>query len=159
METNFAFIDGQNLYKGIENLGWKIDLQKFRVYLKEKHNVITAYYFIGFIEGNKKFYKMLESFGYTLVFKEVLKLTDGTIKGNVDAELVLQAMKDLDLYNKAIIVSGDGDYGCLAKYLNSINKLKLVIAPNKDDSSILLRRASGGRFASLEEFRNKLEYK
>ena len=41
------------------------------------------------------------------------------IKGNVDAELVLYAMKELPNYEQAIIVSGDGDFFSLAEYLKS----------------------------------------
>ena len=34
-ENNYAFIDSQNLNLGIQKLGWKLDYQKFRVYLTE----------------------------------------------------------------------------------------------------------------------------
>ncbi len=40
------------------------------------------------------------------------------IKGNVDAELVLYAMKELANYDKAVIVSGDGDFFSLIEYLD-----------------------------------------
>lgn len=45
-------------------------------------------------------------------------LGDGKRKGNVDAELVLQAMIEYPNYERAIIVTGDGDFGCLVRYLN-----------------------------------------
>jgi len=35
IENNFAFIDGQNLNLGIQELGWKLDFSRFRQYLKE----------------------------------------------------------------------------------------------------------------------------
>ena len=47
MET-FAFIDASNLfYGGEKSLGWKIDYQKFLVYLREKYKITTAFYFGG----------------------------------------------------------------------------------------------------------------
>ncbi len=155
--SNFAFIDGQNLYKSIQELGWNIDLRKFRIHLKESYKVSTAYYFIGYLDTNINFYEMLERFGYTLVYKEVMPLKDGTIKGNVDSELVLKAMIDFNKYQKAIIVSGDGDYACLVKYLEANNKLKMVIALTIEFSSVLLRRACKGRFTYLNESKEKLE--
>jgi uncharacterized LabA/DUF88 family protein len=41
-------------------------------------------------------------------------------------------------YDKAIIVSGDGDFHCLIKYLLSKNKLAYVFIPNKKAYSHLL---------------------
>ena len=38
-ENNLAFIDGQNLHLGTKEEGWKVDLIKFRIYLKEKYKV------------------------------------------------------------------------------------------------------------------------
>jgi uncharacterized LabA/DUF88 family protein len=38
---------------------------------------------------------------------------NGEIRGNVDAELVLRNMIEIQNYEKAVIVSGDGDFHCL----------------------------------------------
>ena len=40
---DYAFIDAQNLYLGIKELGWKLNFKRFRVYLKEKYGVEKAY--------------------------------------------------------------------------------------------------------------------
>jgi uncharacterized LabA/DUF88 family protein len=52
-----------------------------------------------------------------LIFKPVLFDSDQKPQGNVDADLVLQAMIEFDNFNQAIIVSSDGDFYCLVKYL------------------------------------------
>lgn len=52
-ENNFAYIDGNNLYKSISNSKWKIDLIRFRKWLSDKYNVKRAYYFIGLIPKKK----------------------------------------------------------------------------------------------------------
>lgn len=108
-QNNYAFIDGQNLNLGTQFMGWKLDFKKFRIYLREKYGVETAYYFIGFVEGNSELYKGLQPDGYILLFKPTFRHDDGKVKGNCDAELVLQAMIDFNKYDKAIIVTGDGD--------------------------------------------------
>lgn len=122
-EGNYAFIDSQNLNLGIKDLGWSVDFYKLRVYLRDKYKVSTAFLFIGFIEGNQNLYTHLQQAGFVCIFKPTLKYKDGTTKGNVDAELVLQTMIDFENYNKAIIVTGDGDFHCLIKYLLENKKL------------------------------------
>jgi uncharacterized LabA/DUF88 family protein len=66
-----------------------------------------------------------------------MELPDGTVKGNVDAELVLHAMIKYKDYDKAIIVSGDGDFFCLVEYLEAQDKLLKIMAPNKHFSGHL----------------------
>lgn len=61
------------------------------------------------------------------------------VKGNVDAELVLHAVIKKGEYNKAIIVSGDGDFLCLIEYLVGEEKLLKIIVPNRSYSSLLRR--------------------
>ena len=61
LPNNYAFIDSQNLNLGIQKLGWKLDYQRFRVYLTEKYGVKKAYIFIGFVALNQSLYDRLPS--------------------------------------------------------------------------------------------------
>ena len=158
-QKNCAFIDGQNLNLAIRSLGWKLDFKKFRIYLKDKYKVEKAYYFIGFIEGNSVLYSSLQQCGYILIFKPTLVSKDGKVKGNCDAELVLQAMIEYKNYDQAVIVTGDGDFTCLVNYLKDKNKLKTVLVPNRQKFSSLLRKAGGGKYiAFMNDLKTKLEY-
>ena len=58
-ENNYAFIDSQNVNLGVEELGWKLDFRKLRIYLQEKYSVKTAYLFIGYLPENKNLYSSL----------------------------------------------------------------------------------------------------
>jgi len=58
-------------------------------------------------------------------------LPSGKPKGNVDAELVMHAMIEYPNYEKAVIVTGDGDYYCLVDYLRKNGKLLRLIVPNR----------------------------
>lgn len=136
---NYAFIDSQNLNLGIQGLGWKLDFKRFRVYLRDKYKVSNAFLFIGYIEKNQKMYDSLKKYGYTLVFKPTV-IAKHEVKGNVDAELVLHSMIEYINYNKAVIVSGDGDFHCLVEYLDKQNKLERVIVPNRKKYSQLLSK-------------------
>lgn len=53
---NYAFIDSQNLNLGVRDQGWQLDFRRFRVYLKDKYNVVKAYLFLGYLEEHEKLY-------------------------------------------------------------------------------------------------------
>lgn len=158
-EQNYAFIDSQNLNLSIKSLGWKLDFQKFHTYLKEKYNVTKAYLFIGFIEGNNDLYKSLQDSGFVCIFKPTLTYKNGKTKGNCDAELVLQTMIELPHYNKAVIITGDGDFHCLIQYLIHENKLKKLLIPNQKKYSALLKKFPSQFLAFISDLQHKLAYK
>lgn len=140
METNYAFIDSQNLNLGVKSSGWSLDFKKFRLYLLNKYNVKAAFLFIGHIPGNEMLYTNLQRCGYILVFKPTLEIKKDSkifVKGNVDAELVLHTMIEFNNFDKAVIVSGDGDFDCLIEYLDKKNKLEKILVPNDRYSSLL----------------------
>jgi len=86
-----------------------------------------------------------------------LKIRERLVKGNVDAELVLEAMVQYEKYNKAVIVSGDGDFACLIKHLYKNNKLAIVLVPNWQQYSVLIKKTAKERIDSLTNLRKKLE--
>lgn len=170
-EVIYTFIDSQNLNLSVRNdivnggktlyKGWELDFRRFFVYLKDKYKVDKAYLFIGRVAGNERLYKFLEDVGYVVVYKPTLEYKDEKkkfTKGNVDAELVLHAMIEYPNYDKAIIVSGDGDYYCLIEYLETQNKLSRIIIPNKTSYSSLLRKYNR-YMVYVTDLRAKLELK
>jgi len=165
----YAFIDSQNLNLGTnKNIykkrkiiykGWKLDYKKFREYLTDKFRIKKAFLFIGYIKKYEKMYKNLRSYGYELIFKPTVKDNHGKPKGNVDAELVLHsAAIQYPDYDKAVIVSGDGDFYCLHEYLEKKRKLLKIIIPNtKSESSLLKKFQRYKTFIIFEK--DKLELK
>jgi len=140
-ENNFAYIDGANLHKGVAELGWKLDYRRFRVWLRDKYNVQSAYLFIGLVPDNKDLYTSLQEMGYLLVYKEITYDGTGKVKGNCDAELVLKVVVDYyeKQFNKAVIVASDGDYACLVKFLKEKNAFLSLVSPS-NKCSYLLRK-------------------
>lgn len=157
-ENNYAFIDSQNLHKGIKDLGWGLDFWKFRVYLRHKYHVTKAFLFIGYLPTNTNLYRSLQDYGYTLIFKPTITGADGKNKGNVDAELVLHSMIEYSNYDKAIIVTSDGDFACLVEYLYKKGKLKTVLSPHYRTCSILLKKAAKEKIVFMGNLRQKLSY-
>jgi uncharacterized LabA/DUF88 family protein len=156
-KNNYAFIDSQNLNLSIQAQGWKLDFRRFRIYLKDMYGVSKAFLFIGYVPTNQNLYISLQSYGYILVFKPTLILPNGKPKGNVDSELVMHAMIEYPNYGKAIIVTGDGDYYCLVKYLDKQNKLLRLIIPNRHKYSSLLR-SFAGKISFMNPLKDKLGY-
>jgi uncharacterized LabA/DUF88 family protein len=154
-KENYAFIDSQNLNVSTQKLGWKMDWHKFRTYLTEKYGVTKAFMFIGYVPEFEDMYKQLHETGFLIVLKPTFDMTrprpeqeekakddsgnkeeEKKTKGNVDADLVLWAMKELRNYDKAVIVSGDGDFYSLIEYLQAENKLLKLLAPNSHYSNL-----------------------
>ncbi|MFH1030272.1 MAG: NYN domain-containing protein [bacterium] len=156
--NNVAYIDGANLYNGIADSGWKLDYARFRIWLTEKYKVKVAYIFIGLIPRYKDLYKYLQECGFTLVFKEVVYNSDGKPKGNCDADLVLQTAMDTyeNKFNQAVLVSSDGDYAGLVKFLADKKKLRVVLSPSKSKRCSILLKRINAPITYLEEIKNKI---
>lgn len=175
----YAFIDSQNLNLGTQRMGWKLDWRKFRKYLADKHGVTCAYMFIGYMSENEALYEYMHELGYLVVLKPTIDVTipheadketatkpshqnskkdddKPTVKGNVDAELVLYAMKELPNYSQAILVSGDGDFFSLAEYLEEQGKLSHILTPNWQYSSLL--KPFEPKIIRLDQLRSQLTY-
>ncbi len=154
--NNYAFIDAQNVHLGIKSLGWNLDWKKFRVYLKDKYNVSTAHIFIGFLDSNQTLYATLQKAGYILIFKPIILDGDGKAKGNCDADLVLHTILEKDNFDKAIIVTSDGDFYSLIRYLYENKKLEMVLSPYAKTCSKLLKREAKEKINYMSNLNGKI---
>lgn len=166
--NTYAFIDSQNLNLGTQRTGWKMDWRKFRKFLHDKYGVTKAYMFIGYLSENEALYEYMHELGFLVVLKPTLDVTakpenaaknddkEKLVKGNVDTELVLYAMKELPNYDQAIIVSGDGDFFGLAEYLQEQGKLAHILTPNWQYSSLL--KSFESKIVRLDQLRRQLSY-
>lgn len=166
--NNYAFIDSQNLNLGVQKVGWKMDWHKFRIWLQEKYGVTHAYMFIGYMAENESLYEQMHDHGFLIVLKPTTEIkvkpedekageeSKPTVKGNIDADLVLYAMKELKNYDKAVIVSGDGDFFGLVEYLAQQNKLLKILTPNQRYSTLL--KEFDSYIEGLDTHRKELAY-
>jgi uncharacterized LabA/DUF88 family protein len=140
-QNNFAFIDWANLHKGTEELGWHLDYSRFRIWLSEKYGVTKAYLFLGFLPKEKDFYLRLSGAGFTLIYKEITYGDGGKLKGNCDADLVLGAVVDYyeRCFDKAVLVSSDGDFASLVGFFKKKGAFLSLISPH-EKCSLLLRK-------------------
>lgn len=140
MDKINIYIDGNNLYRSAKELGFDIDYKKFRGWLRQKYNANNVYLFIGLVPERVNFYEYLQSSGYILVFKQTISVGE-KIKGNCDAELVLKTVSDFytKSFTSCILITGDGDFGCLVEFLKENKAIERIISPDENKCSILLR--------------------
>jgi len=160
---NFAFIDGQNLYLWLQSEGWAIDLDRFRIFLKDKFHVQEAYYFIWFIsDKEQELYNALQKAWFIVMFREHSAGLKWKKKGNVDVDIVFEAMKkiaDREEFDQVVLVSGDGDYIKMVRYLIQKGRFRKILFPNKRYSS--LYRSIQDHYwmnLSLKDIRCNIEY-
>jgi len=157
VQNNYAFIDSQNVNLAIRDQGWILNFGKFRQYLTRRYSITQTFLFIGYVYEYQALYTNLQKAGYILIFKPTLRLPDGKVKGNVDAELVLHTMIEYENYDKALIVTGDGDFYCMVDYLIKNDKLLKLMIPNKYAFSSLFRRVMP-HIVFMNNLRAMLEY-
>ena len=139
---------------------WKIDLARFRIYLKEKYKVRTAYYYLGYAQDeHKSLYRYIQEAGFILQFRKHNTAMISKKKGNVDVDIVFDIMMKMykqEKFNKIILVSGDGDYKTLVDFLIEENKFEKILFPNKKFASSLYKDITRNYFSYLEYAKKKI---
>ena len=158
--TTTAYIDGANLHKGVESSAWKLDYKKFRSWIRQKFNVADAHLFIGLMPKHATLYTSLQDIGYKLVFKEVVYDGQGKVKGNCDADLVLQATRDFyeNALTAVILVSSDGDYASLVRFWLEKGVNCTIVSPAPIRKCSILLKKTGVPIVYLEDVKHKLWY-
>lgn len=164
-ENNLAFVDGQNLYMGTnsENPAWKVDLAKLYHYLTKKYSVQKAYYFLGFVDDdNQDLYDSIQEAGFVLKFRKHDSAMMSKKKGNVDTDIVFDVMKRIykkELFDKIVLVTGDGDYKMLVDFLIEEGRFEKILFPNKEFASSLYKKITRVYFDYLLNIKHLVEFK
>lgn len=109
-----------------------------------------------------KFYLKLEKFGYKLFLKPVklYEQEDGSTKrkANCDVDMAFHLMKEEDNFERAVVLSGDGDFLPVLKYLKENGKEVIVLGRSKRTAKEI-RRFAGSSFRDFEYLKNLLKMK
>ncbi len=161
----YAFVDAANIiYRDSEPDPWKIDLKKLIKYLRERFGVTKVLYFGGVDDRNKtqiNLYKKLESWGYDLRLNPVKHFVNEYgkwyMKADVDSRMTFEMMRLYSEYDQAIILTGDGDFYWVLKYLfEKKDRMWLLASPRKTARE--LKRLFGHLYMSLDDTRRLIEY-
>ena len=156
---NIAYIDGANLHGAVRTFAWNFDYRRFRRWLRDKYHVDTAYLFIGRLPYYSSLYDYLMRCGYILVFKEVVYGARGEVKGNCDADMVVRMMSDSyeGVFDKALLVSSDGDYATLVRFLIEKGKLEAIVSPYEAGRCSVLLKRTNAKIAYVSDQKNILQ--
>lgn len=147
-----------------------MDWKKFREFLASRYGVTKAFMFIGYVPEFEDIYEKMHQAGYAVVLKPTFDMSkpqseekthpngdEKKVKGNVDADLVLWAMKELPNYRRAVVVSGDGDFFGLVEYLHQQDKLHKILTPTGQYSSLFHQFENN--LERLDSYRRDLAYR
>jgi uncharacterized LabA/DUF88 family protein len=131
------FIDGANLYATSKSLGFDIDYKRLLTFFRSKGQLIRALYYTALAEDQeyssiRPLIDWLDYNGYTMVTKPTKEFTDALgrrkVKGNMDIELAVDAMRLADNLDHIVLFSGDGDFKSLVAALQQKGKRVSVIS-------------------------------
>ena len=131
------FIDGANLYATAKALGFDIDYKRLLALFRQKGQLIRALYYKALAEDQeyssiRPLIDWLDYNGYTMVTKPTKEFTDASgrrkIKGNMDIELTVDAMRLSDSLDHIVLFSGDGDFRGLVAALQQKGRRVSVVS-------------------------------
>lgn len=131
------FIDGANLYATGKGLGFDIDYKRLLLLFRQKGHLVRALYYTALIEDQeyssiRPLIDWLDYNGYTMITKPAREFTDSTgrrkLKGNMDIELTVDAMRLSDHLDHVVLFSGDGDFKSLVGALQQKGKRVSVVS-------------------------------
>jgi len=100
-----------------------------------------------------RFYLKLKQFGYELHLKPVklYEQDDGTArrKANCDVDMAFWLMREKDNFDRVVILSGDGDFLPVLKYLREVGK-EVIILARGPRTAREIRQFAGSNFRDFE---------
>lgn len=131
------FIDGANLYATAKSLGFDIDYKRLLAFFRSKGQLVRALYYTALAEEQeyssiRPLIDWLDYNGFTMVTKPTKEFTDSTgrrkVKGNMDIELAVDAMRLSDALDHIVLFSGDGDFRSLVSALQQKGKRVSIVS-------------------------------
>ena len=136
-ERTALFIDGANLYATAKALQFDIDYKRLLMLFRQKGHLVRALYYTALVEDQeyssiRPLVDWLDYNGYTMVTKPTKEFTDSMgrrkIKGNMDIELAVDAMRLSEHLDHIVLFSGDGDFRPLVAALQQKGKRVSVVS-------------------------------
>lgn len=157
-----VFINAANILYSQQTLHWRVDYEKLKKYFEKECDLRAVYFYTGRVGENHKqnsFLEKLKSFGYKVKAKEVkrIKISRNTYewKGNLDTELIIDALKYSDDFDTFILMSGDSDFASLLDELKSKGKRVVVMSSKHHISIELIERA---KYVNIKILKNQIEF-
>src|SRR5882757_4545648 len=131
------FIDGANLYATAKALGFDIDYKRLLAMFRSKCHLVRALYYTALAEDQeyssiRPLVDWLDYNGYSMVTKPTKSFTDAMghrkVKGNMDIELTVDAMRLVEHLDHVVLFTGDGDFRALVGALQMSGRRVSVVS-------------------------------
>jgi len=131
------FIDGANLYATAKALGFDIDYKRLLALFRTKGQLMRALYYTALHEDQeyssiRPLVDWLDYNGYAMVTKPTKSFTDALghrkVKGNMDIELTVDAMRLVEHLDHVVLFTGDGDFRALVGALQMRGRRVSVVS-------------------------------
>jgi len=131
------FIDGANLYSTVKSLGFDIDFKRLLELFGKRARLVRATYFTALLDDEtfssiRPLVDWLQYNGFTMVTKPAKEFADAAgrrkLKGNMDVELAVEAMRLSSQLDHIVLFSGDGDFRSLVAVLQQRGKRVTVVS-------------------------------
>ncbi|WP_027481455.1 NYN domain-containing protein [Deinococcus pimensis] len=163
MERIALFIDGANVYAAAKRLGWNFDHRKILEHFSGMGKLYNAFYYTAvpypMDDKQKRFIDALTYMGYTVRTKPLRELTDDSgethRRANLDIELVTDLLATADLFDTAVLLTGDGDFERPVEVLRYKGK-RVVVASIPEMTSYELRNVAD-EYVDLKDIRTSVE--
>ena len=143
------FIDGANVYAAAKRLGWNFDHRKILEYFASQGRLYNAFYYTAIPapvdDKQKRFIDALTYMGYTVRTRTLRENTDENgetfRRASLDIEIVTDLLTTVNMYDVAVLLTGDGDFERPVEALRMRGK-RVVVASIPEMTSYELRNAA-----------------
>lgn len=157
------FIDGANVYAAAKRLGWNFDHRKILEHFAAQGRLYNAFYYTAVPatvdDKQKRFIDALTYMGYTVRTKTLQENTDESgesfRRANLDIEIVTDLLTTTELYDVAVLLTGDGDFERPVEVLRARGK-RVVVASIPEMTSYELRNAAD-EYIDFKDIREAVE--
>jgi uncharacterized LabA/DUF88 family protein len=158
------FVDGNNMFYAQQKNGWFFDPKRVLEYFTNDPTtqLVNAFWYTGLKDpqDQRGFRDALISLGYTVrtkILKEYYDETSGRYsqKANLDIEIVVDMFNTVDLYDRVILFSGDGDFDRAIELLRS-KSTHITVVSTEGMIARELRNATD-RYIDLNDIRKQIE--
>src|SRR6266516_4670814 len=132
------FVDGANMFYAQRLAHFYIDYKRAKDFFATGRELFKAFFYVGVTSPpavkDKKFLDFLiYQGGYTVREKPVKTIIDDTTgevkqKCNLDIEMAVEMFKEIEHYDIAILMSGDGDFESVVELLRSRGRTTEVVS-------------------------------
>lgn len=158
------FVDGNNMFYAQQKNGWFFDPKRVLEHFTNDPSIqlVNAFWYTGLKDpqDQRGFRDALISLGYTVrtkILKEYYDENSGRYsqKANLDIEIVVDMFNTVDLYDRVILFSGDGDFDRAIELLRS-KSTHITVVSTEGMIARELRNATD-RYIDLNDIRKQIE--